>query len=296
MENDILDITSDLKYLEYAGIDISYHITGDPSENTLILIPGWAGSLEFWYKQIAFFSQHFRVLAIDIPGFGHSNVTEQIGADSQNALTMEKLARGITNVILHEKVSSCFLAGHSIGGALALCVGAQIPDIVKCVIGADSFVHLDLYPALSLKDAQKFAESLEEEFETSVSALADSYFSAESDEAQRDYVCRTMSSVTSELALTILQNFLVSDLGEQLDAYNGPVHAIVSEDTYKKRAFFENYGERVNVISIEETCHFIMIDKPELFNSSMMNLLSDIYAIEAEGLNSRIQPQKKQAQ
>lgn len=279
MKNDIFEITSRLRFLELDKVGISYYLTDLPSDITLVFIPGWAGSIEFWYKQIAFFAEKFRVLVIDIPGFGHSKLKPSLQSGSPNDLSLEGLATLITKVILHEDIQSCVMVGHSIGGSLSLCAGAQIPEIVKLVIGADSFTHLNLYPSLPLDKARAFVESLENDFEDSVDILAASYFSEDSDASQKDYVCKTMRSVVPEPSLIILHNFLTSGLGEQLNAYNGPVYSIVSKEGFESSAFKKRYGERVKVIDIENTCHFIMLDKPNLFNDAIMKIMSDMSII-----------------
>lgn len=275
MKNDILDITSNLKFLEYDGIDISYHITGCPSDMTLVFIPGWAGAIEFWYKQIRFFADRFRVLVIDIPGFGHSGVKRQIHPDDPNDLSMEMLATSISKVILHEGVKSCVVVGHSMGGAVALCVGAKIPDIVKGVIGADSLVYLNLYSALTTQETRAFVEVFEVDFETSVYGFAETYFPNKSDAEQKEYVCNTMSVVAPKPALMILRNFLMSDLDNQLNSYPGPVYSIVSADTFEEDIFLEHYKERINVVGIADTGHFIMMDKPQAFNDAVLKTMFD---------------------
>ena len=44
--------------------------------DVLVLVHGYLGSSEMWRDQIECFSEHFDVIAPDLPGFGKSNAFE----------------------------------------------------------------------------------------------------------------------------------------------------------------------------------------------------------------------------
>jgi pimeloyl-ACP methyl ester carboxylesterase len=53
------------------GIEISFDQqgTGNP---TIIFIHGWANNKGIWDAQMSYFSPRYRVVAVDLPGFGES--------------------------------------------------------------------------------------------------------------------------------------------------------------------------------------------------------------------------------
>ncbi|MBF2026293.1 MAG: alpha/beta fold hydrolase [Oscillatoriales cyanobacterium C42_A2020_001] len=93
----------------------------------LLLIHGFGASTDHWRKNVAGLSHEFEVWAIDLVGFGRSAKPEwQYSGD----VWRDQLHGFITEVIGRPAI----LAGNSLGGYAALCVGAQRPDSVAGVV------------------------------------------------------------------------------------------------------------------------------------------------------------------
>ena len=54
------------------GREVHYTASGS-GKHTLALVHGWASDQRAWWKNTAQLAQHFRVLAIDLPGHGQSD-------------------------------------------------------------------------------------------------------------------------------------------------------------------------------------------------------------------------------
>ncbi|MBK6947188.1 MAG: alpha/beta fold hydrolase [Haliscomenobacter sp.] len=75
---------------------------------TLLFLHGFAESHKIWERQIAHFSaKGYPVLAIDLPGFGASDVWPGISIDGMAVLVQELLHK--------ENIHSCIVFGHSMG-------------------------------------------------------------------------------------------------------------------------------------------------------------------------------------
>ncbi len=93
----------------------------------LFLIHGFGASTDHWRKNVAGLSADFEVWAIDLMGFGRSAKPDwQFSGD----VWRDQLHDFITEVIGQPAV----LAGNSLGGYAALCVGAQRPESVAGVV------------------------------------------------------------------------------------------------------------------------------------------------------------------
>src|SRR6201986_3265220 len=53
------------------GVKIAYTDTGK-SDTTLLFVHGWCLNKRFWANQAKYFGKRYRVVAIDLPGFGES--------------------------------------------------------------------------------------------------------------------------------------------------------------------------------------------------------------------------------
>ena len=79
---------------------------------TVVLMHGYLESLEIWGDFMKELAMHYRVLAIDIPGMGISQVRGEVH-------TMEFLADVLKGVLDKQGVERCFVVGHSMGGYVA---------------------------------------------------------------------------------------------------------------------------------------------------------------------------------
>jgi len=115
--------------IEVGGIRISY-LTSPHSQAsgapTILLVHGSGVSARSWTAQLEGLGRGIRVLAIDLPGHGESDLmpeaTVQAYADAARAL-VETLRLG-----------PVFVAGHSLGGAVAVALAGRSPTIVKGLI------------------------------------------------------------------------------------------------------------------------------------------------------------------
>ena len=112
-------------FILYKGKNIHYRVEGEgPS---LVLLHGFIESLEIWNEYSASLSQDFKVISIDLPGHGKSEMVDAI-------LTMDLMAEVVKCVMDQESINTCVMAGHSMGGYVTLAFADKYPKIVKGMI------------------------------------------------------------------------------------------------------------------------------------------------------------------
>jgi pimeloyl-ACP methyl ester carboxylesterase len=94
-----------------AGLDHHRGGSGEP----LVLIHGIGHSWRGWTPMLPELEQRFDVLAVDLPGFGHSQALPA-GVDS----TAEALADAVEREMLGPGFDTAHIAGNSLGGWIAL--------------------------------------------------------------------------------------------------------------------------------------------------------------------------------
>jgi len=97
---------------------------GGASQGTVVLFPGLAANKKIMaFVASGFAEQNLRVFVPDLPGHGHSPgpFSPARAEDCAEALLSGLIARGMANP------DRTIVAGHSMGGAIALRVGAKIP-------------------------------------------------------------------------------------------------------------------------------------------------------------------------
>lgn len=116
------------------GINIAYDRRG--TGPTLVLIHGYPLDHSIWDKVAPLLEADFDLIIPDLRGFGESDVME---ADD----SMIGFASDIAGLLTHLKVKNAFLAGHSMGGYVALAFAREYPERVNGLALVSSQVLAD---------------------------------------------------------------------------------------------------------------------------------------------------------
>lgn len=117
---------------------------------TLVLIHGAGDSSAVWEKQAAYFSTSHQVLAVDLPGHG-ARVPEP-GMDRH-----EKNAQEVCRIMDENGISKAVVAGHSMGGAVALTMALEHPQRVQGLVLVATGARMKMRPDF-LEQARQTAE------------------------------------------------------------------------------------------------------------------------------------------
>jgi pimeloyl-ACP methyl ester carboxylesterase len=110
--------------------EIAYIDVGSGPE-TLILIHGLASNLGFWRYTIDALARDYRVIAVDLPGYGHSEKSPTFDYSlSFFAETLQRLAS-------HLGLDGVTLVGQSMGGQIAIIAALTYPDLVDRLVLVD---------------------------------------------------------------------------------------------------------------------------------------------------------------
>ena len=112
------------------GEQIYFEYWGDSGE-VVILCHGLGGSHAVWYQQVAFLSQHYRVITWDQRGFGRS--TSTTGSIGPTPAVHDMVA-----VLDELGVNRAHVIGQSMGGWAALGFAINNPDRVISLVLADT--------------------------------------------------------------------------------------------------------------------------------------------------------------
>lgn len=128
-----LEEMRDLEYpftVHYATIDsvteIAYVDEGK-SDTIILFIHGLGSYLPAWQHNISELSKHFRCIAIDLPGYGKSSKHPHSGM-------MTYYAQVLTQFMDQLNIEAAILAGHSMGGQIAIVTALYHPKRVKALI------------------------------------------------------------------------------------------------------------------------------------------------------------------
>ena len=100
------------KNIIYRQTQIVYKTTGTGSP--VVLIHGFAEDSTIWDNQVDFLKDKYRLIIPDLPGSGKSELI------TNNDTSLEDYAAIIKQILDKEKIETCIMIGHSMGGYITL--------------------------------------------------------------------------------------------------------------------------------------------------------------------------------
>ena len=122
------------------GIDLHYEIAdftrpweGEPQ--TLVFLHGLHGHLQWWrWYQMAYFAQHFRVIALDQRGHGRS-------FKPAGPYSIEVMADDLFYLLRLLDIEQVHLCGASMGGMVSLQFALAYPERIRSLVLVDSYPY-----------------------------------------------------------------------------------------------------------------------------------------------------------
>ncbi len=133
--------------LNVHNLNIHYYQGGPLSSETLVLLHGFAADKDNWLRFSRHLTQDYRVIALDLPGFGDSDLPP--GSYDVGTQT-ERLA----DILDAMGIQQAHLLGNSMGGQIAALFAARYPERVRSLAlfanaGIDSPHKSELYHLLT---------------------------------------------------------------------------------------------------------------------------------------------------
>jgi pimeloyl-ACP methyl ester carboxylesterase len=120
------------RFVTVMGVRTRYVEDGEHNGGIpLLVVHGYNGSCDYWYPYfLPLVAEERRVIALDIPGCGHSGRLA--------SHTAESYAEFLVAFLDTLNVERADIMGHSMGGLLALATAARYPNRVRKIVLIDS--------------------------------------------------------------------------------------------------------------------------------------------------------------
>lgn len=155
------------------GQDVHVIESGHPNRQIAMLIHGWSSS---WYAMsplIGLMSQRFRVLAVDLPGYGKSPKLNK-------RTTIEDYVDLLADLLESESDGPVVLIGHSMGGMISLHLAIKYPALVERMVlicptitgKLSTYINLVVFP-VTLAESLPFSKYISKAIEGAIVGLTD---------------------------------------------------------------------------------------------------------------------------
>ena len=110
-----------MEAIKINGIQQAYSRSGQGMP--LVLVHGYPFDHTIWYDTVPFLENDFELILPDLRGFGLSGIVE-------SQYTIAEMASDIAGLLDHLNIEKAYMAGHSMGGYVALTFAQQYPKRV----------------------------------------------------------------------------------------------------------------------------------------------------------------------
>lgn len=109
-------------------LDVTINYVDEGEGIPMVFIHNGGGFLQIWLKQIEHFRKVFRVIALDLPGFGESS-------ESNSPYTIDYYSQILEAFLKNLGIDKMIMVGNCIGASLAIRYKNRFPDkIIKLVL------------------------------------------------------------------------------------------------------------------------------------------------------------------
>lgn len=255
------------------GVAISYYSCGN-ADTTLLFVHGWCINKTYWEPQVKHFCQRYRVVTVDLPGFGASG-------KNRTSWSFDEYAADIKQVIDSLKLKNVVLIGHSMSGDIILKAGNQYPQSLIGLVGIDN-LHEPGSPMneTQQKQVDTFFTMLSSNFDSTVSKyMRSSLFQPSTDSSIVNRVMNDVFTCDSSIATNVLQSLTIMSQQEKklMQGLSHRLYLLNSDVSPVKPDSLNKYcGKGFDLVTVHGTGHYPMIEKSTEFNTAMELILYKI--------------------
>lgn len=263
---------------------ISVTRSGDSAGRTVVLIPGLASSAQVW-NETALALQQYDLRIIQVAGFGGA---AKFDADG---LYTDAIADALHKHLTDTPGKNPVIVGHSLGGYVAmkaaLLDGTPIEELV--IVDSVPFLAGIFMPGATPEQAQQAAprfaqqmasmtrEDFDQQQNASLSRLV-------KDKAFQDTLANWAAASDQSTVATAIGELLAADLRDDISDIEAKITVLVAHDKAMgisveqvRDMYSAQYALSPDhqVIVVEQSLHFIMIDQTAVFLKNLENALSE---------------------
>jgi sigma-B regulation protein RsbQ len=245
------------------GNRVHYRSLGSGRE-ALVLVHGWSGNVDVWRLQAPELSKHTRVIAIDLPGHGASD-------KPHTAYTMDLFARATEAVMRDAGVDRAVLAGHSMGTPIIRQFYRLYPRKTLALVSVDGALQ-DLYSGML---DPLIAQLREPGYKDVASKFIASMFVNPGTEAPRDATLAATAATPQHVMVGSFEGMRDPAIWKD-DPIGVPLLVLNAKSPFwtpEYVAYVRKLAPQVDYWVIEGPGHFVMLEKPEEFNSAVLDFL-----------------------
>jgi pimeloyl-ACP methyl ester carboxylesterase len=241
------------------GSKISFDIQGE-SKPALVFVHGWGNNRSIWDAQVSHFSEKYKVIAVDLAGFGKSD-------NNRNTWTMASFGEDVAAVINQLKLNQVVLVGFSMGGPVIIETAKKAPEHIVGLVLVDILHNIEMKYSV---ETISYMEGVYMDFVTSPTPeKLEGVFYKRNPDASFERILSMLKDAPRigwRESLNDVFRWGNEDCIESLKKTQAPIISINSDQTPTNVEAFMKYVPSFKAKIIPDVGHVVMWDAPEEFN------------------------------
>ena len=244
----------------------------------VLLIPGFTVPGEVWTPLVKTLEKNYECHTVTLAGFG--------GKPAIEFPWLPKVNEALKNYIINNNLVDATVIGHSLGGTIATWLATQDHIALSKIILIDA---LPASGALMIPNFNPKTLFYDSPYNQQHLAMDDSAFeqlavsmskNMSLTASAREKIKNWILEADRETYVYGYTDYLKLDLRDKLKAISIPVSILAASQPYGKDAVHQTYAKQYEklrdyqFIMVEDSAHFIMLDKPEWFIAQIQLILS----------------------
>jgi pimeloyl-ACP methyl ester carboxylesterase len=259
-------------YSKIDSFQVHYKVHGD-GDHSLIFVHGWGCDIKVWSEQFNYFKNKYRLVFIDLPGYGKSD-------KPHIEYTIDLFAKSVKKVTDDLNINKPVLIGHSLGFPVCKEAAKLYNNIEPILCNIDGvYFH---FPGDSIEkvnytnELTGFAAMFSGDgYKDNVDWFVNGFITERTPDNVKNYILSTMTQTPEYVGYTSMIS-LIDEKYWKENVYEIPTLTLYAEseelpednEEYLKFLFPNTTYYEMNGVG-----HFLMMEKPEEFNKILENFI-----------------------
>jgi len=259
-------------YLSINDSKIHYKEYGQGNK-TLIFIHGWGCDFNTWKYQFDYFKDQYRLVLIDLPGYGQSDKAER-------DYTIDFFAQSVLLIINDLEINNPVLIAHSMGLPVAIEVLKQLNHNGAMLCNIDG-VYFN-FPIDSVENHQ-YKEGLNgfanmfkgENYKQNVDQFCQGFITETTPAYVSDYILSTMTETPEKIGFQSMKSLINQKYWDKeiINNQTIAIYAKIAELSPDNEKMIRKQFPNLTYIEMDGVNHFLMMEKPMEVNAILKEFM-----------------------
>ncbi len=256
------------RFASLEGVRVHYKSLGT-GRTAVVLVHCWACDMHVWQEQVGALDGRVRALALDLPGHGRSDKPSR-------AYSMAFFAQAVNAVFESAGVDRAVLVGHSMGVPVVREFSRLFPGKILAIVAIDGWLVSPGLDSAAVERQVRLFEGpdLARSFEQMIAPM----FPKPEQAGVRRQVTQTAQATPQHVVQAAFRGMMDPAIWRD-DPLKVPALVVMAKGpnwpaNYRARVL--RLGADVRYEELEGVHHFLMLERPDLFNALLLEFLKSL--------------------